>query len=205
MPFAERGGTMRRMLMRWMKRLCWGLLLPGAVYSAQFTGQSLVPPPAAQDFSLQTADGAEFKLSQQRGKIVLLNFGYTFCPDVCPTTLVELSQVRARLGDAAKRVQIAFITLDPERDTPQRLGIYTKAFDPTFIGLTGSADQLAQVRTMYGVIAEKEAVAGTAAGYLIAHSAYTYVIDREGRLRLLFPFGMSVEEMADDIKLLLRG
>ena len=196
---------MRRTLVRWVTGLCCVLVAPGVLQSAQFAGQALVPPPAAMDFTLQASDGSEFKLSQQRGKVVLLSFGYTFCPDVCPTTLVELSQVRARLGDAAKRVQMAFITLDPERDTPERLGIYTKAFDPTFIGLTGSAEQLAQVRTMYGVIAEKEAVAGTSAGYLIAHSAYTYVIDPEGRLRLLFPFGLSIEEMADDIKQLLRS
>jgi protein SCO1/2 len=118
---------------------------------------------------------------------------------------VELSQVRVRLGDAAKRVQVAFITLDPERDTPERLNTYTKAFDQTFIGLTGNAEQLAQVRQMYGVIAEKEVVAGTSAAYLIAHSAYVYVIDPGGRLRLLFPFGLSIEEMADDIKQLLRS
>jgi protein SCO1 len=196
---------MRRTLVRWMVGLCGVLVAPAVLQSAEFAGQALVPPPAAMDFTLQTSDGSEFKLSQQRGKVVLLSFGYTFCPDVCPTALVELSQVRARLGDAAKRVQMVFITLDPERDTPERLGIYTKTFDPTFIGLTGSAEQLAQVRTMYGVIAEKEAVAGTSAGYLIAHSAYTYVIDPEGRLRVLFPFGLSIEEMADDIKQLLRS
>jgi protein SCO1 len=196
---------MRRTLVRWVVGLCGVLVAPAVLQSAEFAGQALVPPPAAMDFTLQTSDGSEFKLSQQRGKVVLLSFGYTFCPDVCPTTLVELSQVRARLGDAAKRVQMVFITLDPERDTPERLGIYTKTFDPTFIGLTGSAEQLAQVRNMYGVIAEKEAVAGTSAGYLIAHSAYTYVIDHEGRLRVLFPFGLSIEEMADDIKQLLRS
>ena len=196
---------MRRTHVRWMTGLCCVLGASGVLQSAQFAGQALVPPSAAMDFTLQAADGSEFKLSQQRGKVVLLSFGYTFCPDVCPTTLVELSQVRALLGDAAKRVRVAFITLDPERDTPERLGIYTKAFDPTFIGLTGSAEQLAYVRTMYGVMAEKEAVASTAAGYLIAHSAYTYVIDPSGQLRLLFPFGLSIEEMADDIKQLLRS
>jgi protein SCO1/2 len=196
---------MGRVLVRWIVGLCCVLVAAGVLQSAQFSGRELVPPRAAIDFTLQASDGSEFKLSQQRGKVVLLNFGYTFCPDVCPTTLVELSQVRARLGDAAKRVQTAFITLDPERDTPERLSIYTKAFDPTFIGLTGSAEQLAHVRTMYGVIAEKETSQGTSAGYLIAHSAYTYVIDPKGRLRLLFPFGMSVEEMADDIMQLLRS
>jgi protein SCO1/2 len=177
---------------------------PAMPASAEFAGEELVPPSPAPDFTLTTSDGSEFRVSRHRGQVILLNFGYTFCPDVCPTTLVELSQVRARLGDAAKRVRVVFITLDPERDTPERLRIYTTAFDPTFIGLTGSGEQLAQVRKAYGVVAEKEVVSGTAAAYLIAHSAYIYVIDTEGRLRLLFPFGLSIEEMADDIKQLLR-
>jgi protein SCO1 len=195
---------MRRGISPWLAVLWCVMAAPVALESAQFAGQAVVPSPPPMDFTLKASDGSEFRLSQQRGKVVLLNFGYTFCPDVCPTTLVELAQVRARLREAAKRVQVAFITLDPERDTPERLGIYTKAFDPTFIGLTGSEGHLAQVRTMYGVIAEKEAVSGTPAGYLLAHSAYTYVIDQEGRLRLLFPFGMSIEEMADDILQLIR-
>jgi protein SCO1/2 len=177
---------------------------PAVLESAEFAGRELIPPLPAPDFTLKATNGPDFRLSQLRGKVVLISFGYTFCPDVCPTTLVELSQVRARLGDAAKRVQVAFITLDPERDTLERLRIYTAAFDPGFIGLTGSDEQVAQVRDMYGVTAEKQVVSGTAASYLIAHSAHTYVVDREGRLRLLFPFGLSVEEMADDIVQLLR-
>lgn len=112
---------------------------------SQFSGGSLVPGQPATDFTLKTPDGSEFRLSRQRGEIVLLSFGYTFCPDVCPTTLAELAQVRGRLGEAAKRVKVAFITVDPERDTPERLRTYTSAFDPTFVGLTGSAAQLAQV------------------------------------------------------------
>jgi protein SCO1 len=195
---------MRPTIYRCLAAVCCVLALPAMLESSQFAGQGLVPPLPALDFTLQAADGTAFRLSQQRGKIVLLSFGYTFCPDVCPTTLVELSQVRTRLGDAARRVQVAFITLDPERDTAERLGIFTSAFDASFIGLTGSERQLAEVRRAYGVIAEKEVVSGTAAPYLIAHSAYIYVIDQDGRLRLLFPFGLSVEEMADDIKQLLR-
>ncbi|MGH8066529.1 MAG: SCO family protein [Candidatus Entotheonellia bacterium] len=195
---------MRQTISRWVAVLWCVMAAPAVLGSAQFAGQALVPPPPPMDFTLTASDGFEFRLSHHRGKVVLLSFGYTFCPDVCPTTLVDLSQVRARLGEAAKRVQVAFITLDPERDGPERLGIYTKAFDPTFIGLTGSEEHLAQVRRMYGVIAEKEVVPGTSAEYLIAHSADTYVIDPEGRLRLLFPFGMSVEEMADDILQLMR-
>lgn len=122
-------------------------------------GRELTPSLPATDFTLKATHGSDFRLSQLRGKVVPLNFGYTFCPDVCPT-LVELSQVRARLGDAAKRVQVAFITLDPERDTLEPLRLYTTAFDPSFIGLTGSDEQLAQVRKMYGVMSERQAVSG---------------------------------------------
>jgi protein SCO1/2 len=174
-----------------------------ALERAQFSGGTLVPGQPATDFALKTPDGAEFRLSRHRGEVVLLSFGYTFCPDVCPTTLAELAQVRARLGEAAKRVKVAFITVDPERDTPERLRTYTGAFDQTFVGLTGSAAQLAQVREAYRVIAEKQVVPGTSAAYLFAHSAYTYVIDPEGRLQQLFPFGVSIEEMVDEIKQLL--
>jgi protein SCO1/2 len=92
--------------------------------SADFAGRELIPPLPGTDFTLKATNGPDFRLSQLRGKVVLISFGYTFCPDICPTTLVELSQVRARLGDAAKRVQVAFITLDPERDTLERLRIY---------------------------------------------------------------------------------
>lgn len=195
---------MRQAMVSVIAALACVVTTPAVLESADFAGRELTPPLPATDFTLKATNGSDFRLSQLRGKVVLISFGYTFCPDVCPTTLVELSQVRTRLGDAAKRVQVAFITLDPDRDTLERLRIYTTAFDPSFIGLTGSDEQLAQVRKAYGVMAEKQVVSGTAASYLIAHSAYTYVIDRGGRLRLLFPFGLSIEEMAGDIMQLLR-
>ncbi|MGH7333118.1 MAG: SCO family protein [Candidatus Rokuibacteriota bacterium] len=178
------------------------LALPFLAAAAPFRGGALDPPRPAPDFALQRPDGSQFRLSGHHGKVVVMNFGYTFCPDVCPTTLAEFAQIRARLGSAEKDVRFVFITVDPERDNPQRMRAYTEAFDRTFIGLTGSAEQLEAVRKAYGVTAHKRVVAGTSAAYLVDHSALIYVVDREGRLRLLFPFGTAVEDMTHDIKLL---
>jgi protein SCO1/2 len=191
-----------------MKRLLAALALmalaPLAVHASPFKGGALDPPKPAPDFVLRAPDGSEFRLSRERGRVVVLSFGYTFCPDVCPTTLAELAQVKARLGDAARRLRVVFITVDPERDVPGRLRAYTHAFDRTFVGLTGSADRLAEVWRAYGVTAVKRVAAGTSAAYLVDHSAFVYVVDAEGRLRLMFPFGTPVADMTHDIQLLLR-
>jgi protein SCO1/2 len=169
-----------------------------------FRGGVLDPPRPAPDFTLQAHDGAAFRLSQQRGHVVALVFGYTFCPDVCPTTLAELAQVRGRLEPAAAtRLRVAFVTVDPERDDPARLRAYTQAFDRTFVGLTGTPSQLAAVQKSYGVIVDKHVAKGTSAAYLVDHSAFVYVIDGEGRLRLMLPFGTSIDTMTHDIGLLL--
>ena len=180
------------------------LVLAGSAHGAEFKGGLLTPPKAAPDFALTTQDGKDFRLSRERGKVVALSFGYTFCPDVCPTTLAELAEVRARLGADAKRFRIVFVTVDPERDTPARLREYVSAFDGSFTALTGPPERLAEVRKAYGVVAEKRVVAGTSASYLIDHSAFVYVIDPAGQLRLMFPFGMSIEDMVHDFKLLLQ-
>jgi protein SCO1/2 len=170
----------------------------------EFRSGVLEPARPAPDFALRTPDGAEFRLSRQHGNVVALSFGYTFCPDVCPTTLAELAAAKAKLGDDAKRFTVAFITVDPERDGPERLRTYTAAFDRAFVGLTGSFEQLAAVRQAYGVTARKRVVSGTSAAYLMDHSAIVYVVDAEGRLRLMFPFGTPIENMAHDIRLLMR-
>lgn len=176
-----------------------------AVASAEspFRGGVLEPPRLAPDFTLRAPDGREVRLSRLRGQVVALTFGYTFCPDVCPTTLAELAQVRARLAGDAKRLRVLFVTVDPERDSLERVRAYTNAFDSTFVGLTGTPERLASVRRAWGVTANKRVISGTSAAYLVDHSAFVYVIDPAGRLRLMFPFGTSIEDMTHDIKLLL--
>jgi protein SCO1/2 len=185
--------------------LLW--LVPPAPVSAAgpFRGGVLEPAHPAPDFSLRASDGSTFRLRDQRGRVVVLFFGYTFCPDVCPLTLSEMAQVRRRLGARAARLRTVFITVDPERDSIERLRTYVGAFDPAALGLTGDRDALARVRQAYGVVAEKRIVGGTKAAYLIDHSAFVYVVDPEGRLRLIFPFGTSTDDMAHDLALLLGG
>jgi protein SCO1/2 len=175
-----------------------------AAMALEFKGGVLDPPHPAPDFALTAPGGAEVRLSRYRGDVVAVTFGYTFCPDVCPTTLAELAQVKARLGAEGKRLHVLFVTVDPERDVPERLRAYTAAFDRSFIGLTGSPERLAEVRKAWGVTARKRVVAGTSAAYLVDHSAFVYVIDRQGRLHLMFPFGTSIEDMVHDITLLLK-
>jgi protein SCO1/2 len=177
--------------------------LTATASAAPFRAGSLEPPRPAPDFTLKTADGDSFQLGRHRGDVVVIAFGYTFCPDVCPTTLAELAQVKAKLGPRARYLRVAFVTVDPERDVPERLRTYTRAFDPAFVGLTGTAAELAQVRRAYGVTAEKRVVPGTAAAYLIDHSAFLYVVDPQGLLRLMIPFGTPVDDMTHDIQLLL--
>lgn len=169
-----------------------------------FRGGALNPPRPAPDFTLRAHDGTAFSLSQHRGRVVALVFGYTFCPDVCPTTLAELAQVRVRLDPVlAARLRVAFITVDPDRDDAGRLRAYTQAFDRSFVGLTGTPSQLIAVQKSYGVIVKKHVAKGTAAAYLVDHSAFVYVIDGDGRLRLMLPFGTSIDTMTHDIGLLL--
>jgi len=151
----------------------------------------------APEILLTTTDGAEFRLSQHRGKVVVIVFGYTLCPDVCPVTLARLAQIRTRLATAAERLRVVFVTLDPERDTTARVHAYVRAFDPAFIGLTGPPKALAQVRDAYGVVAGRRGAAGT--GYLVDHSTFVFVVDRTGQLRFMFPAGASAEDMVQVI------
>ena len=150
---------------------------------------------------MQGSDGKPLKLDRYRGKIVILEFGFTSCPDVCPTTLAALAQTRRQLGAKADDLQIVYITVDPERDDAERIRKYLAAFDPTFIGGTGTPEQLADVRREYGIVATRTTLGSS---YAFSHSSYTYLIDREGKLRALMPYGHAPDDYAHDVEILLK-
>jgi protein SCO1/2 len=159
------------------------------------------PPRQAPDFSLQGSDGNELRISRYHGKVVLLAFGYTSCQYVCPTSLATFAQTRRKLGAAAAGVQVVYVTVDPERDDTARLKKFLGNFDGTFVGGTGTEMQLSAVRKSYGVSAQKQ-VDGE--GYSYNHSSFTYLIDREGRIRALMPYGHSADDYVHDLTILLK-
>jgi protein SCO1 len=175
----------------------------GELAPEQFNGTYLPTPIPAPDFTLEGANGAQVSLSDFADKIVLLYFGYTFCPDVCPTTMADLGRVQRALDDDGEALQVIMITVDPERDTPDVMGQYVQHFHPTFVGLSGAQEQIDAIGASYGVYYQKHE--GTAAtGYLVDHTARVFVIDRDGFYKLSFGFGMSSEDMAKDLRLLLK-
>jgi protein SCO1 len=169
-----------------------------------FRGASYDEPyPQAAEIELTKSNGETFRLSDQKGKIVLLFFGYTSCPDVCPTTLAELNQVMGGLGDKTSRVQVVFVSVDPERDTPEKIQEYVAHFNENFIGLTGAPEDLQVIWNNYGVFRER-VDSESALGYIINHTARTYLIDQNSNLRLSYGFQTPVEDMVHDIEILLK-
>ncbi len=163
-----------------------------------FHGAVINPPLPVTDFALQTANGETFRLSDAKGKIVLLFFGYTSCPDVCPTTLAIFKQVYERLGEDAQKIAFVMITADPDRDTPEKVAEYVARFNPEFIGLSGSLSNLEPIWKQLGVFVEKQD-SGSAAGYLVSHTSSIYVLDPNGGLLMTFPYGTTAIDMADDL------
>jgi protein SCO1/2 len=168
----------------------------------RYQGVVIDPPAPAADFTLTDQNGQAFRLSEQQGKVVLIFFGYTNCPDVCPITLSEYKKIKALLGDQADQVVFIYITVDPERDTVERMKAYLPNFDASFTGLTGDRETLQPVWAAYGVYQQKQD-SGSAAGYLVDHSARMYVIDPQGKWRINYPFGMEPEKIAQDLKHLI--
>lgn len=168
-----------------------------------FHGMILQTSKPAGDFTLTAHTGERVSLSDFRGKYVILYFGYTFCPDVCPLTLADLSQAMRLLGPKADDVQVMMVSVDPERDTPERLANYVPAFYPTFMGLTGTPEEIALAATPFGIFYQKQEVEG-ASGYLMDHTASMTLVNDEGRVQLIWPFGTTPEDIADDLDYLIR-
>ena len=154
--------------------------------------------------ALQDASGRPRTLADWRGKIVVVSFGFTHCPDVCPTTLADLAKAMRQLGNDAANVQVLFVSVDPKRDTGEVLGQYVPNFHPSFVGLRGDAAATEAATKAFHVYA-KERPGSTPESYTVDHSSQTFVIDREGRLRVIFPYGTKPEAMASDLKILLNS
>lgn len=171
---------------------------------ANFRGTMYAEPfPTAPDFSLTDADGSIQRLSDYRGRIILLFFGYMYCPDVCPATLAELKLAVEQLKGDADQVQVIFISVDPQRDTSEAVQGYVERFNPSFLGLSGAQDELEPVWDGYGVF--REVVDGTSpTNYIINHTARVTLIDQEGNMRLTYGFQTPPDDIAHDIRILLR-
>ena len=184
--------------------LCLTLLFAGCSQPPSFKSTDISGSDWGKDIALTDHQGQPRRLADFKGKAVVVFFGYTQCPDVCPTTLSSMREVLSRLGDDAGRVQVLFVTLDPARDTAPLLAEYVTAFHPSFIGLHGDQATIAAVARDFKVFYARQP--GTTPGsYSIDHSTGSYAFDPQGRLRLLVRHGEPPDNVAADLKLLLAG
>lgn len=160
------------------------------------------PTAAPSTEGLFFTDGRPLDLAAWHGDVVLVYFGYTHCPDVCPTTLSKVANARLAIGEDAARVHLVMITVDPERDDPALLGPYTAAFDPTFLGATGTPEAVARVATTYGVFFARGEQRGPD-DYAVDHTATLLGLDTDGHLRIVWPTDVTVEQLAGDLEELL--
>ncbi|MET3497390.1 protein SCO1/2 [Variovorax boronicumulans] len=169
-----------------------------------FTAVDITGADYAKDFSLKDADGKVRTMADFKGKVVVLFFGYAQCPDVCPTTMTEMAQVKQQLGKDADKLQVLFVTVDPARDTPEVMKAYMGAFDPNFVALIPTPDELVATAKDFKVYYKK--VEGkTPTSYSMDHSAASFVYDTQGRLRLYARYGAGVPSMVSDVKALLAS
>jgi protein SCO1/2 len=167
-----------------------------------FNAVDLTGADYARDFSLTDADGRRRTMADFKGKVVVLFFGYAQCPDVCPTTMTEMAQVRQQLGKDGDRLQVVFVTVDPERDTASVMKAYTQAFDPGIVALIPTPEELAALSKDFKFY-YKKVEGSTPTSYSMDHSAASYVYDPAGRLRLYARYGSGVAPMVADVKALL--
>ena len=190
-------------LFRWLAALnVLALVLAGCGGDApKFSGVDLTGAGWGRDFSLQDPDGKTRTLADFRGKYVLVFFGFVLCPDVCPTALVRAAEMKKKLGADGAKVQVLFVTVDPERDSAALMREYTTAFDPSFLGLRADAEGTKRVADEFKVYYEK---VPTGSSYTVNHSAMTYVFDPRGRLRLGLKHTQSADEYASDLRALMK-
>lgn len=181
------------------------LLGLGAAACADTTplhGLAIDDPTAAPPLSLADANGKTFDLSAERGRAVLVYFGYTHCPDICPATLSDWARAKRALGDKADRIRFVFVSVDPERDTPQVSYNYAHQFDALFIGLTATDASLEKIKRDWNIAAFREETGGPK-GYGVAHPGQTFVVDASGKLRMIFPPTTKPEDIASDLRRLM--
>jgi len=192
----------------WLATACAALfMLAGcqpAPQTPSFLATDITGAAFARDFRLTDHNGQERSLADFRGKVVAVFFGYIHCPDVCPTTLSDFALALQQLGPEAERVQVIFVTVDSQRDTPDLLRQFVPAFNPGFLGMYTDAESLKQLAKEYKVVYQKSSVKA-ADDYLIDHSAGTYVYDPNGNIRLLVPYGSSPDAISKDLKTLLAS
>jgi len=177
---------------------------PPPAAKLDFKGVDITGATYARELSMPDTEGRMRSLADFKGKVVVVFFGYTQCPDVCPTTMAELAQVKKSLGADGDRVQGVFVSIDPERDTPEVLKGYMAGFDPSFVALRGSADQTAAAAREFKVFYAK--VPGkTESTYTMDHTAGSYVIDTQGRIRLFERYGAGPDALTQDVKALLAA
>jgi protein SCO1/2 len=173
----------------------------GAVLGSVTNGQYRV----ISDYTLVNQNNQRMSLADLRGKPTLLVFGYTFCPDVCPLSMYDLRRVKQALGEAGGGVNYVFVTVDPERDTPDVLRRYVAAFDPAFIGLTGDETTLRKMIYEFDGMFEKQPPRpDNPKSYAVAHTSFTYLLDADGRLRITYAFGTPIDTIARDVRALLK-
>jgi len=185
----------------WSITICSLALLAGCDSRPQFRSVDITGVDYGKTLALTDHNGKPRMLEEFRGKAVVVFFGFTQCPDVCPTTLADVAGALKKLGPDAARVQVLFVTVDPERDTPQLLAQYVAAFDPGFIALRGDLPATQAAAKEFKIFFEKRKTGG---GYTIDHSAQSYVLDGQGRLRLLVRHDRIAQDLADDLRLILK-
>jgi protein SCO1 len=177
--------------------------MAGCIDKPSFRNTDITGAEFAREFALTDHNGQARTLADFKGKAVVVFFGFTQCPDVCPTTLAEMTEAVKQLGADGNKLQVLFITIDPERDTPELLKKYVPAFHPSFLGLTGSAEAIAKVAKEFKVFYQKSP-GKTPGSYTMDHTANSYVFDPQGRVRLVVKHGLGAEPLVQDLKQLLK-